>query len=315
MKAALAFPGQGSQYLGMCKHLLNEHKVAREVFNEACHTLDFDITSLIMNSNLEELTLSENAQPAVITASQALYRVFKKETNIHPVAVAGHSLGEISAMIALNVMSFSDGVRYARKRGEIMHQVIHKDLGRAAVVTDMDVIQLETMLNAIRKNDYAIISGYNTANQFIVAGSNTALKKLEKDVHSYGGELIPFRMIPMKADAPYHSELMGEYQSLLWEAFQDVTLNPPSTDLWSTVTGEKVHTAKQIRENIHHQFVSPVLWTHVLEKIEKSGVDVIIDIGPQQIMRNFIRESNNEMSAYAFDDDTDREELLHMRDF
>lgn len=310
MKVALAFPGQGTQYIGMCKHLLQNHKEAQEVFEEACYALDFDITSLIMNGNLKELTLSENAQPAVITASYALYRIFKKEVNIQPVAAAGHSLGEISALIALGAMSFTDGIRYGRRRGKIMHQVIDQDLGRAAVVTDVNITQLEAMLSVIRDGDYAAISCYNSGNQVIVAGSNLAIKKLEDDVHRLGGEVIPFRLIPMRADAPYHSKLMKEYQPILWEAFQGITLNKPTIDLWSTVTGKKVQSTKEIKENIHQQFVSPVLWTQVIDQMEKSGIDVIIDIGPQQIMRNFMQETDTKITTYAFDDVDDRGKLF-----
>src|SRR5699024_527537 len=126
------------------------------------------------------------------------------------------------------------------------------------------------------------------------------------------GEMIPFRMIPMKADAPYHSMLMKAYQSLLWEVFSDITLYPPSIDLWSSVTAAKVHTLEQIRQNIHHQFVSPILWTQVIEKMEMDGVEAVINIGPQQIMRHFIKESDTRMASYAFDDDDDKKALLQM---
>lgn len=310
MKFAILFPGQGCQYIGMCRKLIEEFPTARGIFEEANRAMGFDICSLILNGNIEELTLSENAQPAVVTASYALYCVFEEITGTKPSCAAGHSLGEISALIAAGAVSFSDGVVFARKRGKIMHQAMEEKKGRAGIAVDIEVSVLENIVESIKANDYVTISGYNSPRQFIVAGSQTALRALDKEVDRLGGEFIPFRMMPMKADAPYHSDLMTFVKPEFEKALQSIESGKISFDIWSTVTGEIIKPTECIREILCNQLVLPVRWNQVLKEIAASGVELLIDIGPQQITRNLIRENPELPMCLSFDDEDDREKIM-----
>ncbi|GAA0365694.1 ACP S-malonyltransferase [Bacillus horti] len=307
MKLALAFPGQGSQYIGMCNKLMMDFSVVNQVFEEANQALDSDLRSLIKNGKLEELTLSEHAQPAVVTASYALYRVFEEQTGLTPFCAVGHSLGEISALIAAGAMSFSDGVRFARKRGEIMHRAMQEKKGRAGIVVDLEEAALMSMINTICLDDYVAITGYNSPNQFIVAGHQTALQRLDKEVATEGGELIPFRMMPMKADAPYHSQLMTYLQPDIKQTLQKIDFNHTKFDVWSTVTGRIIEPTDHIADILGDQLVQPVYWNQALSKINAQEVELIIDMGPQQITRNLVRENKTLPTCLAFDDEGDRE--------
>ncbi|MCK4258166.1 MAG: ACP S-malonyltransferase [Halanaerobiales bacterium] len=310
MKFAMLFPGQGSQYKGMCKELIQDSPVAAEIFEEANSILDFDIRSLILNGNLPELTLSENAQPAVVIGSYALYRVFEEETGIIPSCAVGHSLGEISALIAAGSLSFSDGLTYVRKRGKIMHSAMEEKRGGAGIVVDLEVNALNSIVESIQANGYVIISGYNSPKQFIVAGERTALQELDKEVDKQGGEFIPFRMMPMKADAPYHTDLMTFLKPELEEALQNIRFKKPKFDIWSTVTGQIIQSTDAIKEILCNQLVLPVRWNQVLKEMCNSEITLLVDIGPKQIIRNFIKENPELPTSLSFDNEEDRKKIF-----
>ncbi|OBY80241.1 hypothetical protein BBG47_07520 [Paenibacillus sp. KS1] len=312
MKLAAAFPGQGSQYSGMCHSLMEEFPIVQEVFEEASDVLNLDLQDLLLNGSLEELSLSEVAQPTVVTASYALYRVWEKQIGLVPFGAVGHSLGELSALIAAGALPFSDGVRLARERGRLMHRALQEKKGRAGIVVDIDVDTLTDIIESVRSHDYVTISGYNSPSQFIIAGHQTALLKVEDDVVEAGGEFIPFRMMPMKADAPYHSALMDYLKPEFEACLQHVTFSPTKFDVWSTVTGKIIEPADNLAAILAHQLVTPVYWNQVLEAIHEAGADLFVDIGPNQITRNLIRENTRLPQSLSFDDQADREQLSQL---
>ncbi len=289
---------------------MKHSKIAARIFEEANDALEFDIKSLILNGNLEELTLSENAQPAVVTASYALFRDFEAQTGIQPYCALGHSLGEISAIIAAGGLSFTDGIRYVRKRGKLMHQAMQENKGRAGIVVDMHASALTSIVESINKEEYLSISGYNSPNQFIVAGNANALLKVDAEVHKNGGEFIPFRMMPMKADAPYHTSLMSFLESEVKEIVHHLKLNHLHFSIYSTVTGQKIETKERIPDILTNQLVQPVLWNQAITEIAHSGADLFIDIGPQQIVKNFINENKKAANCLAYDNDANKEEIM-----
>lgn len=310
MKLAILFPGQGSQYIGMCGRLIKEFSAVDRIFREANEIMNFDIRSLILDGRIEELTLSENAQPAVVIASYALFRAFEQQTGAIPAYAVGHSLGEISALIAAGSLSFAQGLSYVRKRGRLMHRAMEEKRGRSGIVADMELNILEGIIESIASGEYITISGYNSPRQFIIAGTQAALKSLDKEADKHGAEFIPFRMIPMKADAPYHSELMEFIRPELREALNGISFKKPRFSIWSTVTGRVIDDADSIPDILGSQLVLPVLWNQVLEEICDAGVNLLVDIGPQVIMRNLIRENTGLPEALAFDDRKDSEKIL-----
>lgn len=309
MTFALLFPGQGSQYIGMCRQLIEDFSDVADIFEVANTVLGFDIRSLILHGDMETLTMSENAQPAVVTASYALYSAFIQQTGAKPFCVVGHSLGEISALIAADVLSFAEGVLFARERGRIMHHAQQEKKGHAGIVVDLDISVLTQIVATIALNDYVAISGYNSPRQFIVAGHQSALAVLSKVVDEHGGDFIPFRMMPMKTDAPYHSTLMTFLQPEIEDALKDIHLGQPSFDVWSTVSGRIIRPTDDIREILLRQLVSPVYWSQALEGINQSGVKLFIDVGPQQIMRNLTRENPALPISLAFDELEDSKKI------
>ena len=309
MTFALLFPGQGCQYIGMCKQLIEQYPVAAAIFEEANMTLGFDLRALILTGNLKTLTLSENAQPAMVTASYALFQVFCQQTETMPACIAGHSLGELSALIAAGALPFAAGVLFARKRGQIMHRALQEKKGRAGIVVDLAYEVLTQLIAASNVDDYVAIAGYNSPQQVVVAGHPRALASLSDAVEQHGGDFIPFRMIPMKADAPYHTTLMTFLQPELEAALQDICFEQPTMDVWSTVIGRIIQPTDSIGDILRDQLILPVAWTPVLEKMTRAGVDCFIDIGPQKIIRNLVRENPNLPTSYAFDEPEDAQKI------
>lgn len=311
MRVAIMFPGQGCQYVGMCRNLVKEFSEAVDIFEEANAALSFDIHSLILNGDIRELTLSENAQPAVVVMSYILFRFFVAETGITPYCAVGHSLGEISALISAGALSFCDGLVYVRNRGRIMHAAIQEKRGRAAVVTDIDFQLLAQIVDSIKPIEYIAISGYNSPKQFVVVGTKSALLSLEKKIDDgKRGEFIPFSMIPMKADAPYHSNLMAFVAPELDGVLRELSFKKTDFDVWSTVTGKVIKPEDDIKSILSKQLISPVLWNQVLGQICDCGVDLLIDMGPHQIMKNLAKENVRLSPSLAFDDEHDRQQIL-----
>lgn len=310
MKIAFLFPGQGSQYVGMCNELIRNYPIANEVFEEANNALNVDIKSMILDGNMDELTKSENAQPAVVTASYAFYNVLFQQTHIQPFCAVGHSLGEISALICADSIPFDSGLRFVRERGKLMYKALQEKKGRAGIAIDISENDLQDIIFDISKSEYVTISGYNSPRQFVISGTQSGLRQLEKAVDKAGGEFIPFRMMPMKADAPYHSELMSFIKDELYEAIKEVKFFDTNFDVWSTVTGSLIDNKDSIKQNLCNQLIEPVYWNQVLSEITSLGVELFIDIGPQQIIRNLVKENSELPNSLAFDEEFDMKKIL-----
>ncbi|MDO3410496.1 ACP S-malonyltransferase [Saccharibacillus sp. CPCC 101409] len=307
---ALLFPGQGSQYIGMCRQLADEDPQAAAVFAEAGEALGLDLLKLIDSGPFERLSSSAYAQPAVVAAGYALAGAYERLAGAPPDCAAGHSLGEITALAAAGAITLADAVRYASRRGELMHRAVLENRGRAGIVVDMDQAVLVQAAAQVREQEYVAVSGYNSPRQFIVAGTAAGMKLLEDPVDAAGGELIPFRMIPMKADAPYHSMLMAFVQEELDSLVAEIPLRRPRFPVWSTVTGGLLESEDRIRKALSGQLVRPVLWNQALAALKDRGVRLWVDAGPGRTVRNLVMENPALGRAYAFDEPEERRELI-----
>lgn len=312
MTICALFPGQGSQYIGMCSDLLERETEVRLIFAEASEVIGFDLRDLILAGSLEQLTQSEYAQPAVLTASYALFDSFVRRTGINPDYAIGHSLGEISALVVAGALKFADAVRFSASRGALMHRAIQEQKGRAGIVVDMSQAELENIVANIREVHYVTISGYNSPNQFVVAGEVGGLRLLDDLVDQAGGEFIPFRMMPMKADAPYHSELMQFIQPEMEAMVSKLSFTEPAFAICSTVNGEFIQAAEDIPRLLTAQLLQPIHWIQALAQIRRLGASIWMDVGPGQSVRNMIAEYDTAITAYSLDDSQDQSKLLAM---
>ena len=313
MNTALLFPGQGAQYIGMCSRLIENYSCAADIFRDADDCLGFSLTEMILHGDMPELTHSANAQPAVVTASYALYEVFVRETGIVPCCGIGHSLGEISALMASGALSFCDGVRFARKRGEIMHRAFKEKRGRDALILELPEEVVEKEVREVCCTEgYVAVSCYNSPVQYIVAGLSTALKALEKRIRKLGGEYVPFSMLPMKVDAPYHSELMDFIVPELESELHDIEFRPFNWMVISTISGKPYANHHIIREHLVSQMVNPVKWKQGISWLETLDINSVVDIGPGTFIKNLFEENTDNLECRAYDLQEDPETVTEL---
>ena len=306
MKYAAMFPGQGCQYKNMCAQLYQEDHDFRGILQDASEILGYDLWKMIAESKMSEFTKSEFAQPAVATVSYALYRNLLAQTDSLPAVGIGHSLGEISALICAESISFEAGLRFIQARGKLMSEILQAKTGFCGILTDLTQTQAEALTETVRKTAYAAITGYNSAKQFMVGGEKQAETILDDLADAAGGQYIPYRMVPMKANAPYHSALIQPYQNRLQELLADVDVQQPVFPIISTVSGKQIEQAGEIKTLLTEQLVKPVLWNQAVEQALLCAPELFADIGPNKIMKNLVLETDPSMQALAWDSAEDQ---------
>ena len=306
----LLLGGQGTQYKGMCSELAGKYKSTSEILTLASEVLGIDVTDVLNTYSMQQLTLSDNAQPLVVTASCAFYAAFVEQYNTAPSFMCGHSLGEISALICSGALDFRDGLDFVNKRGRVMQKLVVKEFkGSVGIVLDIDQKDLENIIAEKLEGGYAVITAYNSNRQFLVAGEPSAMKTLEKHLDKKGSQLIPYRMIPMRTDAPYHSELASPLMSEIAELTDKLHINDMKVPVYSLVAG-KLHEKKKIASVLVDQLKMPVLWMQtVANGVKDFRADFLVEIGPGNTMRNIIRESDGFPTCLSYDEAEDESEL------
>lgn len=303
MDYAMLFPGQGSQYIGMCKDIMSTNPDVKKIFEEASEILQYDLWDQIQNAKMSTLTLSENAQPAVLAASYAYFNTFMKEVGQAPKFMVGHSLGEVAALVCAGCIPFASAIAFARERGKLMHKAAEDKIGFAGLILDVERETVEKILEEVRQQKYVAVSGYNSPRQFVVAGEKEGEPILESKIEEIGEDYVPFRMIPMKADAPFHNKemtyLKEEFAKIVGKiAFDDIKI-----PVWSTVTGELITGKGQVGDILVNQLIQPIQWTQALEKLSQQGIEMFVDIGPNHTTKNLVRENPKLPLTLSYDED------------
>lgn len=307
-RLAFMFPGQGSQYVGMGRELYENYSIARETFEEASDLLGFDLKKACFEGTMQQLTKSELAQPAIVTVSTAAFRVFQQIYGLAALCSTGHSLGEISALVCSGAFEFSDAVKYVKLRGSLMDEAYNQKLGSMALVTGVDRYTLEGECRSLRVgSDFVGISCYNSSIQHLVSGHKEAVSKLGKTVVKNGGEFTPFGIVAMKVNAPFHSPLMSYTLDSLEKLLQQFTFSEMNWPVLSNVTALPYKGADQIVSNLLTQMVHPVRWRQSMKYLLEEGIETVIELGPQKVLKNLVKENTNYIHAISFDSKEDVE--------
>jgi len=289
---AYVFPGQGSQTIGMGLEFYNEFPIARQTFEEASDTLKFDLAKLCFDGSLQELNLTANAQPALLTTSIAALRVLEQETDLSPSLVAGHSLGEYSAIVSSGALNFKDAVHTVRKRGEFMQSAVPVGIGSMAAVMGLSKEQIVKICEE-NSDDENVVSpaNFNSPQQIVISGHKAAVEKVSLLLKEEGAK----RVVPLTVSAPFHCSLMNKAAEELKEVLDSINKSEINVPVVSNVDAESNSDHNAITDLLFRQVVMPVRWYESVEYMKNQNINRFIEIGPGNVLTGLIRRTVNDV--------------------
>jgi [acyl-carrier-protein] S-malonyltransferase len=294
-KIAFVFPGQGAQAIGMGKDVYENHADSKKIIDLADETLGFSLSNLMFEGPESDLKLTANTQPALLTTSVAVYEAFK-ELGIQPDFVAGHSLGEYSALVVAGVISFEDAVRTVRQRGLLMEKAVPAGQGAMAAVLGAERSALEELCKTIS----AEVAGVEPANvncpgQIVVSGTAAGVQAFVER----GKEIGAKRVIPLEVSGPFHSSLMTPAAEGLAETLAATSFHDATVPVVTNVTADAVTSAQTLKELLVKQVVSPVLWEDSVNDMIQAGVDTFVEIGSGTVLAGLIKKTSRDVKVYS----------------
>ena len=294
MKIAFIFSGQGSQYIGMGKELYDNIPSCKKIYDKANEVLGFDLKELIFNGDKEELNITENTQPAILTTSIAILQAIK-EKGIKADIVAGLSLGEYSALVASEALDFETAVSLVKKRGRFMQEAVPQGIGSMAAVIGLDESKIKKVLKVASEKGIVEIANYNTNNQIVIGGECAAVELATELLKESGAR----RVIPLKVSGPFHTSLLNEASIKLENEFNNIEFNDPKIKTITNVTADFINDKTEIKNLLINQVKSSVRWSETIEKMIDEGIDTFIEIGPLKTLSSFVREISKEKKTYV----------------
>ena len=278
------FPGQGSQFTGMCNDLYQKHTSLKEMFKYAEDILGFNISKIMFNGSNEDLTQTKVTQPAIFVHSMAVLKILGKSFN--PKKVAGHSLGEFSALVAAKVLSFEDGLKLVSIRAMAMQRACENSKGTMAAILALDNHIIEDVCANVNGN--VVAANYNCPGQVVISGENLAVKKACEILVEKGAR----RALILPVGGAFHSELMNEAKEELSKAINEAEFNQPICPIYQNVNGIGETSVIRIKENLISQLTSPVRWTQSINQMIEDGASEFIEIGPGKVLQGLIKKIN-----------------------
>lgn len=310
MARAFVFPGQGSQVVGMGRRLAEASAVAREVFEEVDDALGQRLSRLMFEGPQEELTLTANAQPALMAVSVALVRTLEKEggKRLADIAsyVAGHSLGEYSALAAAEAIGLADSARLLRRRGEAMQAAVPVGEGAMAALLGLDIPDVEEILGEASAEGVVAIANDNTPGQVVVSGATKAVERATVLAKQKGAR----RAIMLDVSAPFHCPLLQPAADAMQEALASIAMDEPLIPLIANVTAEPVTNAEEIRRLLVEQVTATVRWRESVLTMKSLGVTTLVELGGGKVLTGMVRRIDRELTGISIEDPDDIEAML-----
>lgn len=296
-KIAFVFPGQGAQYIGMGKDIHDEFDVAKDVFSKASNALNKDVEALVFDSSEEELKLTENTQPAVLTTSIAILNVLL-ENGIKPDAVAGLSLGEYSALVAAGVLDFEEAVQIVQKRGKYMQEEVPAEVGGMAAILGLDKDGVIEACQEASSVGVVEPANYNCPGQIVIAGENEAVKVAVDYCKEKGAK----RAIMLPVSAPFHTSLLEGAGQKLNKILKSIQYNDLNIPVVANAHGNYINHKDEVESLLTKQVSSPVLWEDSVQKLVDDGYDTFIEVGPGKSLGKFIKRVSRDVNILNVED-------------
>ncbi len=293
MIKAYVFPGQGAQFVGMGKDLFDKSSKAKDMFHKANNILKFKITDIMFEGTEDDLRQTKVTQPAIFLHSVILATMLE---DFDPSMVAGHSLGEFSALVANKVLSFEDGLRLVSKRAMAMQKACEIQPGTMAAVLGLDDRVIEDVCASV-KDAVVVPANYNCPGQLVISGSTEGVALASDKLREAGAK----RVVPLSVGGAFHSPLMEPARVELAEAINDTKFSQGICPIYQNVTGQSVNDPEIIKKNLIAQLTSPVLWTQTMNNILATGVKTVVEVGPGTVLQGLFRKMDKtlELSSAA----------------
>ena len=297
MVTAIVFPGQGSQAPGMGKDLAENFAVARQVFEEADDALGFAISRLCFDGPAEDLELTENTQPAILTVSVAAFRALREAGIEAPAFVAGHSLGEYSALVAAGSLNLTDAVRTVRARGRYMQEAVPVGTGAMAAAIGGDLEAIERICAEAAGDQVCSIANINAPNQVVIAGNTEAV---DRAVELLSG--VARKVVKLKVSAPFHCALMKPAQDRLAADLERLNFSAPAMPVVTNVDARATTAPDELRDALVRQVSAPVRWVESMQLLVEQGVDRFVEAGPGKVLSGLMRQINRDVKMLNVED-------------
>lgn len=298
-KFAMVFPGQGSQTVGMLAELAGDYPIVQETFKEASEALGYDLWQLVKEGPVEELNKTWQTQPALLTASVAVYRVWQqKYPALKPDVMAGHSLGEYSALVCAGVLDFQDAVKLVELRGKLMQQAVPEGTGAMYAIIGLDNDAIINACKQAEQGEVVSAVNFNSPGQVVIAGVKAAVERAAALCKEAGAK----RALPLAVSVPSHCALMKPAADQLSVSLESITLKEAVVSVLNNVDVKNEIEADAIRNALVRQLYSPVRWTETVEKMAQNGVEVLVEVGPGKVLNGLTKRIVDSLQAVSVND-------------
>ncbi|GAB4414747.1 MAG: ACP S-malonyltransferase [Bryobacter sp.] len=295
MKIAFLFPGQGSQFAGMGKELAEAHTVARQTMEEADEVLGFSLSHLCYEGPEEELRRTENTQPALVATSVAAWRVLEANGEAQPDFVAGHSLGEYSALVAAGALHFADALRLVRLRGQFMQEAVPEGVGAMAAILKMPFEKLGDVLREAAQGEIVSAANLNSPDQIVIAGHQGAVARAMELAKSAGAK----RCVLLPVSAPFHCALMWPAQDKMRPALEATEFADLRVPLVNNVAAKIITTGAAAREGLIEQIPNAVRWVESVVRLKEEGVTAFREVGAGKVLTGLVRQITSDLTPIS----------------
>ena len=298
-KFAMVFPGQGSQSVGMLAELAEQFPIVTETFKQASEVLGYDLWALTQQGPAEELNKTWQTQPALLAASVALYRVWQQQyPDSKPEVMAGHSLGEYSALVCAGAIDFQDAIKLVELRGKLMQQAVPEGTGAMYAIIGLDNESIINACKAAEQGEVVSAVNFNSPGQVVIAGAKAAVERAAAACKEAGAK----RALPLAVSVPSHCALMKPAADQLAVSLESIAVKTPVTAVINNVDVKTENDADAIRSALVRQLYSPVRWTETVERMSANDIEVLVEIGPGKVLTGLTGRIVKELSAGAAND-------------